>query len=119
MSHIACRLSGGLLILASLVLAGCANQPPRLRHPGPYKSPVDALNATDVPANPAFANGSHQPLTNDLGQLRDARSAYRHSQLIQKADRRARQKKCRDNPDAKIVRIQDGTDDPDAVYCQE
>lgn len=106
-------------MLGVLVLAACMNHPPAPRHPGPYKNPSDAFNATPVPQQPyGGPQGSGQPLSRDLAHLRDARQAYEHSQAVQAAQRRDEQQKCRSQPNAKLVRIQDGTNDPNAVYCQ-
>lgn len=104
--------------MAVLLLTACMSHPPPPRHPGPYKNPVDAFNATDVPYNPSASSGAGQPLSNDVAHLRDARQAYEHSQAVQAARTRDQQEKCRKDPNARIVHIQDGTDDPDAVYCQ-
>lgn len=103
---------------AVLTLTACMDHPPPPRHPGPYKSPVDAFNATDAPYDPNPPKGANQPLSGDIAHLRDARAAYEHSQQVQAARRRDEQQKCRNQPNAKLVHIKDGTDDPDAVYCQ-
>ncbi|HET7313492.1 hypothetical protein [Salinisphaera sp.] len=100
-----------------LMLAACMDHPPPPRHPGPYDDPVDAFDATDAPYNPS-ARGPNQPLSQDLAHLRDARAAYEHSQAAQAARLQNQQEKCRNQPNAKLVRIHDGTDDPDAVFCQ-
>lgn len=106
------------MTMFALLLAGCADAPFEPRHPGPYDDPVDAMNATTVPYDPNAAGGPDQPLTRDLSQLRDARSAYEHSQVVQRARRADQQARCRQDPDAHLVKIQDGSGDPDAVYCQ-
>lgn len=103
---------------AALFLAACMNHPPPPRHPGPYKDPVDAFNATDAPYDAGAPTGVRQPLSDDVAHLRDARQAYEHSQAVQAARLRDEQKKCRQQPNARLVHINDGTDDPDAVYCQ-
>lgn len=102
----------------ALVLTACMNQPPPPRHPGPYNDPVDAFDATDAPYDPSAPKGANQPLSGDLAHLRDARTAYEHSQQMQAAQLRDQQEKCRKQPNAKLVHINDGTNDPDAVYCQ-
>lgn len=104
-------------IVATLLLAACMNQP-EPRHPGPYKAPVDAFNAVETPYDPSIRAGSVQPLTHDIAHLREARNAYKNSQAIQAARTKAKQQACRENPNARLVHIQDGTHDPDAVYCQ-
>ena len=102
----------------ALTLAACMDHPPPPRHPGPYNQPVDAFDATDTPYDPSAPKGAGQPLSDDLAHLRDARAAYEHSQEIQAAQLRDQQEKCRKQPNAKLVHINDGTGDPDAVYCQ-
>lgn len=106
-----------VIALAGL-LAACMNQPPEPRHPGPYNDPVDAFDAVDTPYDPNSASGPGHPLTDDIAHLRDAREAYEHSQAVQAARLRDQQKRCRNTPGAKLVHIHDGSDDPDAVYCQ-
>lgn len=101
-----------------LMLAACMDHPPPPRHPGPYNDPVDAFDATDAPYDPSAPKGASGPLSNDLAHLRDARAAYEHSQAVQAARLRDQQEKCRQQPNAKLVHINDGTGDPDAVYCQ-
>ncbi|WP_156962480.1 hypothetical protein [Salinisphaera hydrothermalis] len=111
---------GRALVAATglLMLAACMDHPPPPRHPGPYKNPVDAFDATDAPYDPSGPQGASGPLSGDLAHLRDAREAYEHSQAVQAAQRRDQQEKCRQQPNAKLVHINDGTGDPDAVYCQ-
>lgn len=104
--------------VTTLMLSACMDHPPPPRHPGPYNDPVDAFDATAVPYDPSGPANASRPLSDDLAHLRDARSAYEHSQAVQAAHQRDEQEKCRNDPDAKLVRIQDGTSDPDAVYCQ-
>ncbi|WP_233544011.1 hypothetical protein [Salinisphaera sp. Q1T1-3] len=116
MSRSVIRLAFAGLVVA--VLAGCVNEPPPPQHPGPYDDPVDAFNATRAPYDPNAAKGADQPLTRDLSQLRDARANYEHSQAVQRARLRDAQAKCRQQPDAHLVHIRDGSGDPDAVYCQ-
>lgn len=111
-------LAGGLLTL----MAGCAYvhpQPPR--HPGPYNDPVDAFNATETPADPTRSPSVTQNhnLGSSLHRLHNAREAYNKDQAQQAAKLRREQAACRANPKARKVKIQDGTDDPDAVYCQK
>lgn len=101
-----------------LMLAACMDHPPPPRHPGPYNDPVDAFDATDTPYDASAAGGPSRPLSDDMAHLRDARAAYEHSQAVQAARTRDQQKKCREQPDARLVHIDDGTGDPDAVYCQ-
>lgn len=103
------------------ITAGCAfvePQPPR--HPGPYNQPVDAFDATDMPNDPMQSNTGPQrnQLGNQLQQLHNAREAFDKDQARQAAELRREQAACRANPNAKTVKIQDGTDDPEAVYCQ-
>ena len=110
-----------LAMTAGLVLAigGCVDRAPPNAHPGPYDSPVDAVDASRAPYDPsAAADSPNQPLTQDISQLREARNAYEQSQIMQAADARARQAECRNDPNARLVRIQDGSGDPNAVYCQ-
>lgn len=100
--------------------AGCAfvePQPPR--HPGPYNQPVDAFNATEMPNDPmrSTTGAQRNQLGDQLQQLHSAREAFDKDQQRQAAELRREQAACRANPDAKKVRIQDGTDDPEAVYC--
>ena len=111
---------GRALVAATglLMLAACMNHPPPPRHPGPYKNPVDAFDATNAPHDSSGPQGATGPLSDDIAHLRDAREAYQHSQAVQAAHRRDQQEKCRKQPNAKLVHINDGTGDPDAVYCQ-
>lgn len=112
--------AGGIAItLAGLLLTACMDQPPSPRHPGPYEKPSDAFNATTAPTDPGGQRGGARPLTDDMAHLRDARSTYRHSQTMQKSRQRHEQEACRHDPDRHLVRIEDGTDDPEAVYCQD
>ncbi|MGN8199278.1 hypothetical protein ACS8Y6_11395 [Salinisphaera sp. RV14] len=104
--------------MLTLLLTACMNHPPPPRHPGPYKDPVDAFDATNAPYDPSAPTGAGQPLSDDIAHLRDARAAYEHSQTVQAARLRDQQEKCRKQPNAKLVRIHDGTGDPGAVYCQ-
>lgn len=108
-----------IALIGTVLLGACMNQPPEPRHPGPYAEPVDAFNAVDTPYDPnGGPMGTDRQLSDDIAHLREARRAYEHSQDIQAAERRTRQAQCRDKPGAKLVRIQDGSGDPDAVYCQ-
>jgi hypothetical protein len=102
----------------ALLLAACMNHPPPPRHPGPYNDPVDAFNAVNAPYDPNSRSGINRPLTNDIGHLREARNAYKRSQAARKARVKAEQEACRNNPDARLVRIHDSSGDPDAVFCQ-
>lgn len=119
-----CRPSaaGLVLVWCVVLIAGCAYvepQPPR--HPGPYNDPVDAFNATETPADPTRSGAGPQnnDLGNNLRRLHQARETYKKDQILQAARQRRQQAACRANPDARKVKIQDGTDDPKAVYCQE
>lgn len=105
-----------------VLIAGCAYvEPHPPRHPGPYDDPVDALNATQAPADPSRSGVGPEDddLGNNLRRLHQARETYNKDQAQQAARLRREQAACRANPDARKVRIQDGTDDPKAVYCQE
>ncbi|MDA3920273.1 MAG: hypothetical protein PF501_06295 [Salinisphaera sp.] len=116
--------TGGLapaLLLALLTVSGCAFvEPHPPRHPGPYNEPVDAFNATEVPDDPtrSSAGPNNDQLGGDLQRLHSAREAYNKDQARQAAALRRQQATCRAKPNAKTVPIQDGTNDPDAVYCQ-
>lgn len=108
-----------LALGVSLAIGGCVDQAPRPAHPGPYESPVEAFDASRAPYDPsAGVDSPNQPLTQDISQLREARNAYEQSRVMQAADARARQAECRNDPNARLVRIQDGSGDPNAVYCQ-
>lgn len=117
------RRVGVLSAALMLTLAsGCAfveRQPPR--HPGPYNDPVDAFNAMERPDDPTRSGSGAQrnELGGDLQRLHSAREAYNKDQARQAAELRREQAACRARSDARTVPIQDGTDDPDAVYCQD
>lgn len=109
----------GLIAVAGALLTACVDNRPPPAHPGPYEQPVDAFDAARAPYDPtAGRDRANQPLTEDISQLREARNAYEQSQIMQAADARAEQADCRDDPNARLVRIQDGSGDPNAVYCQ-
>ena len=111
----ACRAIG-LIAIAGALLTGCVDRRPPPAHPGPYERPVDAFNAARAPYDPtAGMDRANRPLTEDISQLREARNAYEQSQIMQAADARAQQADCRDDPNARLVRIEDGSGDPDAV----
>lgn len=105
------------LTAGALPLAACTSAPPP-HHPGPYTSPADAFNSVSAPYDPSIQTNSPQPLTHDIAHLRKARNAYKHSQAVQAARLQDEQQACKNNPDAHLVRIQDGTGDSEAVYCQ-
>lgn len=112
------RSYSALVVLGLVLLAGCVSKAPPLHHPGPYNTPVEAFDATDAPYDPSTPAGADRPLSRDLSQLREARNAYEHSQAVQAARVQDRQARCRQRPGAHLVRIQDGSGDESAVYCQ-
>lgn len=113
-----CTIIRSLIAVCSvLMLAACMDHAPAPQHPGPYDAPADAFHAVGTPTYPGARPGVETPLTNDVAHLGEARNAYKHSQAAQAARAHARREACRNNPNAKKVRIQDGTGNSEAYYC--
>lgn len=103
----------------ALFIAGCSSHPPPPRHPGPYKTPADAFNSVQAPYDPTGGpKGGDQPLAEDIAHLQSAREAYQHSKALQRARTQDEQARCRQQPNAHLVHIQDGSGDSNAVYCE-
>lgn len=105
-----------MLPLAALLLALCAcTGAPEPEPPAPVNKPIDAFEAVGEPYTPNDGRREGS-LSTDVERLQNARRLYELEQERQANEVQRNQRLCREQPDSRKVRIEDGTGK--AVYCE-
>ncbi|GAB3673402.1 hypothetical protein GCM10028792_08930 [Salinisphaera aquimarina] len=106
------------IALVGAVFAGCANEP-KQADVSPLNEPIDAFEAVGAPQRAGGAPQSErETLSSDIERLQNARDTYEHEQQRLSAEMKREQAECRQRSDSRQVAIEDGSGDPNAVYCQ-